>query len=200
MSLDASGTLANTLTAAKWKGRNYMRQRVIPTNPKSAAQSGVRAMLKYLSKHWTTLAAGTKDDYDAGAEAKAISAFNEYCSQNLQRWQLFDAPTDAWPAAEAATPLTVTTQTLTGGAGFATIEITPSGATAIGALLIFRSTAEIVTPSWANCIAVLEPNGVNKVTYVDSPLEAGTYHYRTAVCCNDGIMGTVKADGTAVVT
>jgi hypothetical protein len=200
MSLDASGTLAGTLTASHWKGRNYMRQRVIPLNPKSAKQLGVRAMLKFLGAHWAAMADGDKDDYDADAEAKSISPFNQYCSANLLRWQQNKAPTEAWPAPEAATPLTVTTQTLTGHEGYATVEITPSGATAIGGMMIFRDLAEITDPNWANCVAVIEADGANKVTYTDSPLEPETYHYRTAVFCDDGILGTVHADGTAVVT
>lgn len=50
MSLDASGTLANTLTASKWKGRPYMRQRVVPANPETTGQKGVRSILGTLAK------------------------------------------------------------------------------------------------------------------------------------------------------
>jgi hypothetical protein len=200
MSIDASGTLADTLTFAKWKGRNYVRERVIPENPKSAEQTGCRMMMSFLAQIWYGLTAPNKATWDDMAETKQISAFNAFVGENLSRWQNVSSPTKQFPAAEASTPLTVTTQTLTGGIGHATIEITPSGATAIWGLLIFRDTAEITVPSWANCIAVLEADGANKVTHVDSPLEAGTYHYRTAVFNTDGILGTVKADGTAVVT
>jgi hypothetical protein len=200
MSIDASGTYAKTLVFSKWKGRNYVRERVIPDNPKTALQMGVRAMMSFLSQVWVNLIAGEKDDYEAGALSKSISAFNEFISQNLTAWQNFVSPSKNWPAEHASTGLTVTTQTLTGGAGFATIQITPSGATAIWGLLIFRSLAEITVPSWANCIAAINANGANMVTYTDSPLAAGTYHYRTAVFNDDGVLGTVKADGTAVVT
>lgn len=50
MSLDASGTLADTLTASKWKGRNYMRLRVIPSNPQTTGQKTVRSVLGTLAK------------------------------------------------------------------------------------------------------------------------------------------------------
>lgn len=200
MSIDASGTYAKTLVFSKWKGRNYVRERVIPLNPKSALQLGVRSMMSFLSQAWTGLAAGEKDDYDAGALSKSISAFNEFLSQNLSAWQQFITPSKNWPAESASTGLTVTTQTLTGGAGLCTIEITPSGSTAIWGLLIFRSLAEITAPSWANCIAAIAADGANAVTYVDTPLDAATYHYRTAVFNDDGVLGTVKADATAVVT
>lgn len=200
MSIDASGTLGKTLTFAKWKGRNYVRERVIPANPKSALQTGVRSMMSFLSQMWQGIAALDKATWDTLAETKAISAFNAYVSENLTRWQNFFSPTEAFPAAEASTPLTITTQTLTGAAGYATVELTPSGASDIWGLLIFRDTAEITAPSWANCIAVIEADGANPVTHVDSPLAAGTYHYRSAVINTDGVIGTVKTDDTAVVT
>lgn len=199
-SMSASGTVGKTIVYSVWKGRAYVRERVIPTNPRSAMQLGVRAMMSFLAQAWAGLIAGEKDDYDAGALSKSISAFNEYMSQNLSRWQNFNSPSKNWPAEETSTPLTVTTQTLTGGVGNVTIELTPSGATAIWGFLIFRSTAEITAPSWANCIAAIDANGASAVTYVDSPLDAGTYHYRSAAFNDDGILGTVKADGTAVVT
>jgi hypothetical protein len=200
MSLDAKGTLAQTLTFSHWKGRNYCRQRVIPLNPKAAKQLGVRAAMSFLTKQWAGISGAVEDDYAEAAEQKAISPFNEYCSVNLLRHQQNKGPTQAYPAPEASTPLTVTTQTLTGYQGYATIEITPSGSTSIWGMMICRDTAEITTPNWANCIAMVEADGANKVTHTDSPLEPATYHYRTAVFNVDGVLGEFKADGTAVVT
>jgi hypothetical protein len=200
MSIAASGTFGGTLVFSIWNGRAYVRERVIPTNPKSSMQTGVRSMWKFLSKFWTSIASNTKLTWATIAESQQISNFNAFMQYNMNRWQNFFAPTQGNPAAEASTPLTVTTQTLTGAAGYATIAITPSGSTSIWGMAIFRSTAEITAPSWANCIAVVEADGANAVTHVDSPLAASTYHYRTAVINTDGIMGTVKADATCVVT
>lgn len=45
MSLDASGSVGGTLTYAKWKGRNYVRQLVIPSNPRTSGQQATRAAL-----------------------------------------------------------------------------------------------------------------------------------------------------------
>lgn len=45
MSLDASGSIAGAITFSKWKGRNYVRQLVIPANPRSAGQQATRAAL-----------------------------------------------------------------------------------------------------------------------------------------------------------
>ena len=200
MSVDASGTYAGTLTFSKWKGRNYVRQRVVPLNPKTAKQTGTRAMMSFISQIWYGLTTGNKATWQDLADTKIISTFNAFVSECLTRWQNVKTPTKEFPAAEASAGLTVTTQTLTGGIGCATITITPSGATSIWGLLIFRATAEITVPSWINCIAAIPANGTNPVAHVDSPLVAGTYHYRTAVFNVDGVLGTVKADATCVVT
>lgn len=45
MSLDASGSFAKTLTYAKWKGRNYVRHLVTPSNPQSVGQQTARGAL-----------------------------------------------------------------------------------------------------------------------------------------------------------
>lgn len=50
LSLDASGTVAGTLTASKWKGRNYMRLRIVPANPQSPDQQVTRGILGVIGK------------------------------------------------------------------------------------------------------------------------------------------------------
>lgn len=50
LSLDASGTVASTLTASKWKGRNYMRLRIVPANPQSPNQQLTRGYLGAIGK------------------------------------------------------------------------------------------------------------------------------------------------------
>lgn len=50
MSIDASGTFANILTASKWKGRPYMRQRVDPSNPSTSGQIAIRLILGDIAK------------------------------------------------------------------------------------------------------------------------------------------------------
>jgi hypothetical protein len=156
--------------------------------------------MRFLARAWAALSVPAKASWDALATSKQISAYNAYVGENLARWQLFKAPTQALPAAEASTGLTVSAHTYTGGKGFATLELTPSGATNIAGFVIFRSTAEITAPSWNQAVAVIDADGANEVIYTDSPLAAGTYHYRAAVINTDGVMGTVLADATAVVT
>ena len=50
MSLEASGSIANTITFSIWKGRPYVRQLVTPANPSSAGQIAIRKVLGSLAK------------------------------------------------------------------------------------------------------------------------------------------------------
>lgn len=195
---DAHGQLAHSLVFAKWKGRNYTRQYVTPNNPKAAKQVGVRAMFRYLTQWWANSA--NRADWDALAAQKEISAFNAYIQFNMNLWDDSDPPSDAYPNAQTACTVTVSTFTTTGEQGAVNISATPSGGVGHEAVIIFRDDAEITVPSRTKVIAVLQTNGASAVTHVDSDLEAGTYHYRAAFINLAGGMGTVKADQTAVVT
>jgi len=200
MSLDASGQLGETLVFSKWKGRNYARKFVVPANPKSAGQTGLRAMFKFLSQAWASLTAGNKATWEELAAANSYSTFNAYMEKNMERWRTYESPTQEWPAAEAHAGTTVATLVTTGGENKVDVSGTITSGTNQWGVAIFRSTAEITTPSWDNVVAVLPTAGGTTFTWVDSPLDAGTYHYRAAAISDDGLIGTVKADQTAVVT
>jgi hypothetical protein len=200
MSVAASGKYAGSIVFTTWKGRPVARQFVKPSNPKTAMQTGLRAMMGFLSAAWASLAALSQASYDSFASAANISSFNAFCGKNQNLWTQSETPTQLWPAAKSSSGITITTQTLTGGNGQVTLSITPSGSTSLWGFVIYRDTAEITTPTWANAVAVIEADGSNAVTYVDSGLDAGTYHYRVGAFNVDGTKGTVHADGTATAT
>ncbi len=200
MSMTASGTLNKTLTFSIWKGRAYARQRVIPVNPRSANQTGMRCMFSFLSKQWDGLSDPNKASYDEDAEARSISPFNSFMKRNMDRWKNYQPPSQHFTAAEASTPLTVTTMGLTGGEAHVNVELTPSGAPDIWGMEVYRDLLEITDPNNSNAVYVIEADAANMVEFNDTGLEPGTYHYRAAVINTDGIRGTAIADATAVVT
>lgn len=93
LSLDASGSIANTMTFSRWKGRNYVRQRVIPTYTNTTLQAKVRALISDASIAWksgatvgaTTIDATYKSDYEAVASGQAISGFNLFIRECVQK-------------------------------------------------------------------------------------------------------------------
>ncbi len=94
MSLDASGTIYNALTASIWKGRNYIRGYFIPANPNTPAQQTQRTLMAAAVSGWQGLPAVTPDSgalpdenyKDKWKEAARdvyppISGFNYYVMQ-----------------------------------------------------------------------------------------------------------------------
>lgn len=65
---DASGTFGKILTASKWKGRAYMRMRVIPANPKTAGQKSVRSILGTLAKACAIVLTSRADTLGVGSQ------------------------------------------------------------------------------------------------------------------------------------
>lgn len=55
MSIDASGSIYNTLTASVWKGRNYIRGWFRPSNPKTPDQFAQRSLLAAAVLEWQGL-------------------------------------------------------------------------------------------------------------------------------------------------
>lgn len=196
----ASGSFAKAMVFSHWKGVAYVRELVTPNNPKSALQTGIRAMLGWLANAWSGLLdAADKASWDADAAALGISPFNAFVKASMKLWD----DSDTFFAKKGDTPadcaLTITTLTTTGNAGYVDVSITPSGEGASG-LIVWRDTAEITDTSRAKVVKVINADGTNAVTFVDSDLAAGTYHYRAAAFNDAGGLGTVKADQTATVT
>ncbi len=86
-SLAASGTIANTLTFAKWKGIQYARTRVVPANPNTAAQQEVRGVFATLTAMWTRLPSLAREPWIAAVRGLALTARNRHIQANVATLQ-----------------------------------------------------------------------------------------------------------------
>lgn len=68
MSLDASGTVGGTATFSKWKGRNYVRLRVTPQNPKTDNQATSRTYMGAIGQALSSVLTRAKDVAHAGSQ------------------------------------------------------------------------------------------------------------------------------------
>lgn len=108
------------LTCASWKGINYVRRKVVPANPNSAAQQAVRNSLTACVTLWRSLSATVKSWLDTYGTDYAQSGFNVFTSKNRALEQAdsnlkpvpdnpnVPAPTDFAEDTSGATELTVT--------------------------------------------------------------------------------------------
>lgn len=84
LSLDASGTLADTITFSKWRGVSYARQRVIPSNPQSSEQTLTRNVFKWTSDMWRTAPSLARAPWTAFAQGQPYTDRNQFIGKNTE--------------------------------------------------------------------------------------------------------------------
>ena len=200
MSMGASGALGGAIVFSRWKGRPYVRALVVPANPRSDGQVGLRAMFGFLAAQWAGLSVLNKATWDDPAEALNVSPFNSYMRGNQFQWRNNLAPSQVYPYAPSG--LTVSAPTLTGTAGerSITIDIADGAQAPDWGYILVRKLAADPTQSWAFCKAVLEVDPSGTTTFVDSPLDAGEYRYAAWGFASDGSEGTLSVVETVNLT
>lgn len=186
MSLDASGTIGGILTFSKWKGRAYVRTRVIPSNPKSDAQSAVRACMKFLAQNWAGLATPNKLSWDPMAEANKYSAFNGFSSLNLRNWRDFLYPGKSASMLRTVAAAAVTGTVATAAGRYANSVVTLGAGASQWGLAVFMSTQTGFTPNWNNLRLMVAAAPGGDTTINIGPLAADTYYLRYATFSADG--------------
>jgi hypothetical protein len=85
LSLDASGTIASTMVFSRWKGINYVRQRVIPTYSNTFKQAAIRLLVKDATQAWAGLSVTLKAAFEAAAAGMAMSGFNLFVRVSVSK-------------------------------------------------------------------------------------------------------------------
>lgn len=83
LAFSARGTVAKTITFASWRGRQYVRQHVIPANPRSLAQTETRDAFSYLSASWKLLPGPFQASWTLAAKGNPITDRNLWVKANL---------------------------------------------------------------------------------------------------------------------
>ena len=198
MSLDASGTIGKAITFSKWKGRNYVRKRVIPSNPKSGLQVGMRAGLSFLAKYWGNLTAGEKTAWQNLYASLSISGINSFTKWNQKRFRQnygFQAASTDTPAAAIAAPTSLVATALPKSVSLTWVD---SAGTDHKATAIYRSLTTTFTRDISKLIAIIE-DGLQ--SYVDTGLTTGiAQYYEFAALADTGTIGTASTEVTATPT
>jgi hypothetical protein len=196
MSMDASGTVAGTVTFAKWKGRNYVRQTVTPANPRSAAQTAVRATFAALVALWKADTANLTAAFDGLAKAKNISAFNAFVGFNQQQASkgFFIANNPAPTGAAPASAPTGANVVVSGK--YAVIDWTEPATADVWALAVYRKLGSAPTGIQNELVGVVMDAATS---YQDGPLIAGNYFYALASISDEGGRGAIVQAGNVII-
>lgn len=200
-SLDASGKLGAALVYSRWKGRSYVRRYVVPANPRSGSQIGMRAMMSFLSKQWAELSGAQQATWEDLADAISVSPFNAYVQFNQANWRNFLAPCKGYPPTRTTAQDAFTNEAATAGVRQITVEGDVGAVEGSNwGVAIFRALASPVVTAWSNCIAVVQGLSAASIAYVDSPLSPDTYYYNFRCIVEDGLLGIEETEVDATVT
>jgi Family of unknown function (DUF6266) len=200
MSLDASGSIASTITFSKWKGRPYVRNLVKPSNPRTNAQTAQRAMFAFLSQQWAAITDPDKATWQAMADALKASPFNGYQKYNMDRWTQLEYPTMALPAIASASPDNPSALAAIGGVRQAQVNVTFTGATNEWGVIIYQNLVTGFTPAKNDVVGIILGVNTGIVSFVSSNLPANTYYYRVGMFGPDGAYQLYATQVSAVVT
>ncbi len=78
LSFGASGAIAKTQVYATWKGRPYVRRHVIPSNPKTVAQTLTRDVFSNASSIWKLMSADGISPWDRFADGQVLTGRNAF--------------------------------------------------------------------------------------------------------------------------
>lgn len=200
MSIGASGSFAGVLTAATWKGRPYMRQLVVPSNPKSAMQTSTRAMFRFLSQAWATIGDAAQASWESRAASGNYSPFNAYQSYNMDRWARALGPTIN-PEEPASTPATVDTFTATAGVRSVTLTMTLDSVEDNWGFVLFQEIGSAPEGTQDEVVYVQKDMVTSPVQVLLTDLTPGlVYHYKYKLFAVDGTYAALSSDFNATPT
>lgn len=192
MSLDASGSIGKAITFSKWKGRNYVRRLVKPSQPRSGAQVGRRAMMRFLAQRWDAVSTAEKATWQDHADRLVASLFNAYVSLNMQGWHNFLAPSVMYPPTRTVEP----SDKILSAALWEEnrIKITAAGTappTDAWGIIIFASTTGTFDTSVGNAVlAELSDDEASQTFYWTPPGAVGaTWYFDSRTFTEDGSLG-----------
>ncbi len=165
---------AGGVTASKWKDTNYVRTKVTPANPNTAAQQAQRLAFTLCVGCWQGLTAAMKAAWTTLAQSKSISEFNAYMSANVAQ-EKTNSHVRVTPAnADVEAPQSVAVDTSASPGGYITITWSQGDCTATDQLCVWYRETE--TSPWT----YTEPAGVDMddETY---DLDVGAFEQDTAV-------------------
>jgi hypothetical protein len=83
VSLGARGTIGKTATYASWRGRAYVRQRVIPKNPRSTDQVANRTLFSFLQQMWKLSPTLVQDVWTLATNGTPKTNRNSFTQANI---------------------------------------------------------------------------------------------------------------------
>ena len=160
---------------SKWKGRGYVRRRVVPANPKSALQIEIREAMALCVASWQSLTSTQEDFWNAAAAERSISPYNEFIRQNVsqERTDDYQVLTPANPDVEPV----ITFAAATGASGAIDLTWVAGDATPGDDLMFFVRERETPSVLAATPVSALVSALSESITGLDAATDYMVYAY-----------------------
>lgn len=84
LSFNARGAIGKTMVSSSWRGVKYMRQYVVPANPRTVAQQTVRKTFALLREMYKLAPALIRAPWDAFAQGRPFTGMNKFVGENVR--------------------------------------------------------------------------------------------------------------------
>ncbi len=98
-SIEASGSLAGSITFNKSRTGATLRKKPQPKHPQTPTQQAIQAILRFVTRQWSTLTPNEQTSWVAADPNPRISAYSKYVAFNTARSRNLLGPTKAYPPA-----------------------------------------------------------------------------------------------------
>lgn len=195
-SLDASDTLAKTITFSKWKGRNYIRKTVKPRNPKSGLQTGMRSVFGMIAQAFKNSGATAQANWKSAAKKNNLTPLNAMIRVNQINARINKGIVKDPLLTSSGVEAAPTTVVATGQTRSVKLTWTDSAGANDYGTLIYMSTSSGFTPTVATLVKVV-PHGTGTAT-IFRLVTGTTYYFILTGSDYAGVLGTAAAQTSAV--
>lgn len=199
LSMRASGQLRRVLTYAESLGRPYVKAYRQPRNPRSPAQTAIRASLGFCQLNWSDLSAAEAESFADRSIYEGMDARSFFTSYNVRRWRSFKGLSAVYPATEASGTGWITTLQANASVRDITLRVFMSAAGDNWCLHFFRHHSAGFTQTWDKLHLTYLRVGTGWLEFLDGPLQPGTYYYQVAKSSRDGNYGSHVYEASATI-
>lgn len=180
ISIDARGSLADTVSFGSWKGRTYLRKKALPKQPNSGEQIGYRAIFKWLTQRWPNISAANRATWNDAAAADDMDPSAWFLRFNIENWTTELCPADIYPATRtvSGTSFAFAFPKVDAAENAAFIQIRFNNNEGTYGCYVYRDTSTPMTIDNAHVITIMNVDGTLISKYYDRNLAPGTYYYR----------------------
>lgn len=197
-SLTASGSLNRHAIYLNCKRGARLKRYAIPSNPRTPAQTSIRAMTRFLSQEWKRLFSydfsleENQASWQKFADYWNVSPYHAYFRVNSLRWASFQPPLVRGDDAPPSPFFTNFSFSLSKTPSAVTIRIARAIPFSSFCILVFHGFGSPPTISRNSCIAVLHINfsffapSLPAAIFHHLYLPAGNHYYQTISCRSNG--------------